>query len=488
MSERYKNLILLHSNDMHGNFLAENVDEKLVGGVSMLSGYVSKIRAENPHALYCISGDMLQGSLIDSEFKGLSTVEIMNILDPDIVSLGNHEIDYGLTHLLFLERCAKFPIVNANLFIKNPYTRLFDPCKIIEINGMNILFIGIITMETMSSIKKDPLIGSLIDVEDAAREVGHICNAYHTIDIDFTVLLTHIGFEEDKRLAALINPDWGVDVIIGGHSHTVLKEPEIVNDILIVQAGTGTTHIGRFDIVVDTETNLMQSWKWELVPIDHEHCETDSFIEESILRFKQQTDDKYERVLCRFRDVLTHPNRVQETEIGNLFADALKEQLNIDVMLIGSGSFRKTKIGPVFTLRDLREIFPYDDKVVMIKATAAQLKRILSYMLRDEVMEGKVRSTFFQISKGVRAVYNRQERRFDRFEFNGAPFTDDQILNIGLQDYHFINMEENLGISANELADGKARTLSTSAMDVLLEYFSEAHELDAKVEGRIEIV
>jgi len=488
MSDRYKNLILLHSNDLHGDFLAETVNDKLTGGVSMLSGYVAKIRQENPHALYCISGDMLQGSLIDSEYKGLSTIEIMNILDPDVVSLGNHEIDYGLAHLLFLERCANFPIVNANLFIKNPYTRLFDPCKIIKINGMNVLFIGIITMETMLNIKTDPLIGSLINVEDAAQEVGHICNAYRTIDVDFTVLLTHIGIEEDKRLAALLDPDWGVDVIIGGHSHTELDKPEEVNGVLIVQAGSGTDQIGRFDIVIDTDANSVHSWQWQLVPINSDHCEHDPYIEKAIQRYKRQTDDKYDRVLCRFRHVFTHPSRDRETELGNLFTDALKERLNVDLMLLGSGSFRKNKAGPVLTYRDLREIFPYDDKVVMIKVTGAQLKRMLAFMLREEVLQGKVRSTFYQLSGGIRAVYNRKQRSFDILEFEGASLTDDRVLKIGLQNYHYINIENNLGIPAGEIAGGKAIQLTNSTLDVLGEFFMGSHELCAQVEGRLEIV
>ena len=142
---RYKNLTLLHSNDLHGDFFSEQENEKVLGGISMLSGYVSQVKEAVPNTLYCIAGDMLQGSLIDSEYKGISTIEIMNMLAPDVVSLGNHEIDYGLAHLLFLERCAKFPIVNANLFIKNPYTRLFNSHKILQVDGMRVLFIGIVT-------------------------------------------------------------------------------------------------------------------------------------------------------------------------------------------------------------------------------------------------------------------------------------------------------------------------------------------------------
>ena len=204
-----KKITILHSNDLHGDFLAEQVDEKLVGGVSMLSGYIEKVRAEQPNTIYAIAGDMFRGSVIDSEYKGLSTIEIMNALAPDVVTIGNHEVDYGIAHLLFIEKCARLPIINANLYIKNTSTRLFTPYKILRMDGMNILFIGIITEEVLAATKTDELIGSFVDIGEAAREVGNICNAYNAIDIDFTVLLTHIGFEEDKKLAAMLDPGLG---------------------------------------------------------------------------------------------------------------------------------------------------------------------------------------------------------------------------------------------------------------------------------------
>ena len=91
-----KKLTLLHSNDMHGDFIAENIDSKLVGGISLLCGYVNKVWAEEKNVLYCIAGDMFRGSVIDSEFKGISNIEIMNFLGPDVATIGNHEVDYGL--------------------------------------------------------------------------------------------------------------------------------------------------------------------------------------------------------------------------------------------------------------------------------------------------------------------------------------------------------------------------------------------------------
>ena len=205
-----KKLTILHSNDLHGDFLAEQTDERLVGGVSMLSGYINQVKSTEKNTLYCIAGDMFRGSVIDTEYKGISTIEIMNMLSPDVVTIGNHETDYGVAHLLFIEKCAKFPIINANLHIKTNGSRLFKPYHIVEIDGMKILFIGILTEEVLSQTKKDELIGTFIDIDEAAQEIGKICNAYNSLDIDLTVLLTHIGFEEDKQLAARLDPAWGV--------------------------------------------------------------------------------------------------------------------------------------------------------------------------------------------------------------------------------------------------------------------------------------
>ena len=187
-----KKFTILHSNDIHGDFLAEVGGEKgqLIGGLSLLSGYIKKVRAEEENVLYVISGDMVQGSLIDSEWKGISTMEIMNYLAPDVVTLGNHEFDYGLSHLLFLEKMANFPIVNANLYIKKYQKRLMKPYQIIKKAGFDILFTGIITDKIIDSLKMDSLVGSFVSLEEARGEVGKICNVYKNDDIDLTILLT----------------------------------------------------------------------------------------------------------------------------------------------------------------------------------------------------------------------------------------------------------------------------------------------------------
>ena len=485
---RYKKLVLLHSNDMHGDFLADNVDENLIGGVSMLSGYIDKVRREEPNTLYCVAGDMFRGSVIDSEFKGMSTIEIMNAIAPDVVTLGNHETDYGVSHLLFLEKCAKFPIINANLYIKSNHARLFKPHIVREVDGMKILFIGIITEEVMSQTKNESIIGSLVDIHDAAQEVGRICNAYNATDIDFTVLLTHIGFEEDKKLAALLDPAWGVDVIIGGHSHTFIEKPEIVNNIAIVQAGTGTDQIGRFDITVDTFNNNIESYEWSCVPINAEHCPKDPDIEKIIATYKETTDVKYNRIVTRLRKQLTHPSRIQETALGGLLSDILAESLALDIEFLGSGSVRTDAMGPLVLYSDLCECFPYDDATYMLKVTGGQLKRMLSHMLRDGVWKGE-HCEFYQLSKRIKVVYDRANSKMLEFTFDGEPVNEDQLFKIGVQKFHYSNFSDFFGVPIEEVeAIQKARVVATSTREILEEYLMANQHLDHDIDGRLTLL
>ena len=483
--EKYKKLTLLHSNDLHGDFMTEKIDEKLVGGISRLSGYVSKTRKKEKNVIYAIAGDMFRGNIIDSEYQGISTIEIMNMISPDVVTIGNHETDYGLAHLLFLEKCAKFPIINANLFIKSNRARLFSPYKIIEIDGMKILFIGIVTEEVLANTKNEGLIGTFVDVEEAAKEVGHICNTYNAIDIDFTVLLTHIGFEEDQKLASLLDPSWGIDVIIGGHSHTYIEKPVIVNDILIVQAGMGTDQIGRFDIVIDTDKNCIKEWKWKCVPITSRTCPKDKKLEELVNKYKKNTDLKYGRVITRLKRELHHPDRYQETELGDLFSDIFKNCLGLDVMILGSGSIRKEELGPLVVLQDLMEIFPYDDAIYMVNVTGKQLKEMIQYVLRDEAFKGD-HTEFYQYSEGVKIEYSRSSHKFLKFTLNNEDIDDKRMYKIGIQQFHYLNMEIGFNKTIKEIEkNGKSKIVATSCRDVIEEYLSNNQHLDVEKLDRL---
>ncbi len=480
-----KKLTLLHSNDLHGDFLAEMIDQDLVGGVSLLSGYVSKVRQEEENVIYAIAGDMFRGSIIDSEFHGISTIQIMNMLSPDVATVGNHEIDYGIAHLLFLEKCAEFPIINANLHLKTNNARLFEPCHVVKIGGMKILFIGIITDAVLAQCKMDKLIGTFITLEDAAEEIGRICDTYNAIDVDLTVLLTHIGFEEDQKLAALLNPAWGVDVIVGGHSHTFLEEPCVVNGIPIVQAGTGTDQIGRFDMVIDTDENRIESYTWRAVPINDATCPKDPDIEEIIKGYKSSTDEKYGRIITKFVRELTHPSRIVETELGNLYADTLKDALGPDIFLLGSGSIRTEKLGSVVTKRDFDENFPYNDGVYLTYWTGKQLKHGILYMLRDEALDGGY-TEFYQLSRGLEIEYDRDKHSFVRFDFQGEPLDEDRIFTVGLEMFHYSNLKSSFDIDLEDLnRNHPSRQVATDCRKVIEEMLQRGQHQDSQVEGRL---
>ena len=481
-----KKFTILHSNDMHGDFLAEVKEGggQLIGGLSLLSGYLNSVRAEEENVIYVISGDMVQGSLIDAEFKGISTIEIMNYLSPDVVTLGNHELDYGLPHLLFLEKMANFPIVNANLYIKKYGKRLMNPYVIIKKAGFDILFTGIITEKVMDAISLDKMIGTFVSLEEASDEIGKICNSYRNSDIDLTVALTHIGFESDLELARMLNPEWGVDMIIGGHSHTILDQPEEANGILVAQAGTGTDQIGRFDIVVDDDTNSIVEWKWQLVPINDKIAEPDLDLEKFIDTFKNIVDEKYNAIVTRFSEKLTHPKREDETMLGNMIADAMAEAAQTDVILVGSGSVRVVELGPIVTLGSLKACFPYDDSLTKYKIKGEQLKSIFTHIMRIENMDGE--GECYQVNSNVRAVYSNLEKKLISLIVAGKPVMDDQSYSIVLQGYHFANSKDNLGISNDELlAIDSPQIITTSAYQILEEWLRNHPNETRKIEGRL---
>ncbi len=479
-------ITILHSNDMHGDFLAEagGSPGELIGGLALLSGYLNRVRSEEDHVLYVIAGDMVQGSLIDTEYRGISTVEIMNYLSPDVVTLGNHELDYGLEHLLFLEKMASFPIVNANLYLKPYHRRLMTPHLVVTVGGFSIIFIGIITETVMDSIARDSDVGSFVSLEDARAEIGRICDAYKNEDIDLTVLLTHIGFESDRNLARMLDPAWGVDLIIGGHSHTFLSEPATENGILIAHAGAGTNQIGRFDLMVDDATNSITGWRWELVPISDQITSPDQNLLAYIDSFRTAVDRKYNTLLCRFATVLTHPRREEESSLGNLFSDILCEAARSDVMLLGAGSIRSQELGPAVTLGEFRACFPFSDSLKRYTVTGSQLRTIFSHIMRPENRTGE--GECFEVNAAVRALYDERSRTLESLMLNGVPVDDTLHYTLGLTGYHADNCRKNLNIPPDELVRaGGERTIATSTLNVLEEYLQTHPNLNRQTEGRL---
>jgi 5'-nucleotidase len=250
----------------------------------------------------------------------------------------------------------------------------------------------------------------------------------------------------------------------------------------------GTNQIGRFDLEIDTKNNCTKSWVWQCIPINDKTCPRDEKLEELINTYKGQTDSKYGRVITRFKRELTHPDRYQETELGDLFADILKNSLGVDVMLLGSGSIRKPVLGPVVTLQDLMEIFPFDDSIHMVYVSGKQLKDMLLFMLRDEAFEGD-HTEFYQLSEGLYLEYDKKTKIINKFTFNNRAIKDDDMFTLALQKYHYLNIEGGFNVSLKDLeVNGKPRILATSCRDVLEEYLGENQHLDVDIKKNPRLV
>jgi 5'-nucleotidase len=356
------------------------------------------------------------------------------------------------------------------------------PYIVINKDGFDIMFIGIITEEVLNQIRADSSISTFISLEDACEEIGKICNAYKDEDIDLTVLLTHIGFEKDKKLAAMLKPEWGVDMIVGGHSHTIMDQPAQVNGILIAQAGIGSDQIGRFDIVVDDDTNSIVDWKWSLIEINDQTAKPDVELEKFIAEYKESTDKKFGTLICRLARKLTHPSRSCETELGNLFADILAFYAQSDVALLNGGSIRKIAVGPVLNLGELKSLYPYDDSVLRMRIRGSMLQHIFDYALAQECRPQR----YLQISKGARLVFAEDKQKVVSFKLNDVAINGETEYTVCLTGYFFANSEKLLGIRKENIEEaGNVEVVSTSIRDLIEEYFRSHQNLDSKVEGRI---
>jgi 5'-nucleotidase len=273
-------------------------------------------------------------------------------------------------------------------------------------------------------------------------------------------------------------------MIIGGHSHTVLEQPAQVNDVLIAQAGMGTDQIGRYDIVVDDDTNSIAEWQWQLIPVDDDLAEPDLELRGFIDSYQDQIESKYNTLVTRFSRQLTHPRRTEETTLGNLFADLIAERAGADVVFVGSGSIRVKALGPVVTLGDLHSAFPYDDALHRFAISGARLRRIFEHIMRPENRNSE--GECYQVSRGVRAVYSDAGRALVSLSINNQPVTDSAQYTIAIQGFHLKSSQENLGISNLELRElGQAKLVTSSVRDVIEEYIRSWQNQTSQIEGRL---
>ncbi len=252
-----QDLIILHTNDTHSQIepFTSGVHTGL-GGIERREKYINSVRKANPDkVLYFDAGDFSQGTPYFTLFKGEVEDNSMVALGVDVACLGNHEFDNGLEQLAQRIKKSPIPIVCANYnFEKTPLNGLIKPYVILEKNGHKIGVIGLCVYLT-GLISPKSLEG--MKYLHPYKVVNKYAKKLRREGCDLIILLTHCGYDEgvqqnpdDQAIAA--NTE-GVDIIIGGHSHTFIKQERVITNksgkkVVVVQAGEKGCEVGRLDI------------------------------------------------------------------------------------------------------------------------------------------------------------------------------------------------------------------------------------------------
>src|SRR5690554_1580984 len=245
-------LVILHTNDTHSRIEPLPDTDRFrpnMGGVVRRAAFVDKMRSENKNVLLFDAGDFLQGTPYFNLFKGEIEVEVMNQMGYDAATLGNHEFDYGLEVLEKVARLAKFPIVSSNYdFSETVLNGLIKPYIILKREGVKIGVIGI-------GIQPNGLIASnnykgvkYLDPVKTANSMAQMLRSEHNCDM--VICISHLGHNPDLNMAELTK---GIDIIIGGHSHTFMKQPTLrknieENDVLVFQTNGRGIYVGRINV------------------------------------------------------------------------------------------------------------------------------------------------------------------------------------------------------------------------------------------------
>lgn len=255
-------LTVAHLNDTHSHLEAEPVTLTIngmattvqAGGFARLQTLVDGLRGESPNFLLLHAGDAVQGTLYFTLFNGTVEFDFLNRLGVSAMTFGNHEFDRGPTAIPGYLKRANFPFVSSNIdFSGEPaIVGRVSRTVINDIGGERIGIIGLTTETTPQSTLNPGKVRFLDVVESARQQVAELENQ----GVNKIIALTHLGFEQDRKLAAAVN---GIDIIVGGHSHTLLGEPARLSAIGLTPEHPYPTEVMTPD---GGKTLVAHAWQW----------------------------------------------------------------------------------------------------------------------------------------------------------------------------------------------------------------------------------
>lgn len=436
-----KSIVILYENDAHCQ----------ISGYSKLCGLKEAIlSADTSYVAVVSAGDFLQGALPGAYSHGEFIVQLMNRVGYDAVTIGNHEFDYGMERALELLPRLHTSVVCANLFAKDAPKPIFSPYVIKRYGDKRIAFVGVTTPDAMQSeayaffdenqhqvydLRTEEVYSLVQEAVDNARAEG----------ADYVIVLSHMGEAKLKTGVtshAMIAATRGIDVVLDGHTHSVIPYDSVANLdgqlVPITQTGTQFAYYGHLWISTDGRMQL------DLIPdADNPYRNPSvSALEDSINRV---LDDAtyYPVAQVAFDLPVKDENamwytRREETPIGNLIADAYRLQTGADIGLVNGGSVRNGLKAGIVTYGDVYSVLPFDNIVCRILATGTQ---VMDMLTRCTAKCPEQDGSFPQVS-GIRFTIHTASHRvsdvsvYDALSDTYLPLDPEGLYTIATTDYY----------------------------------------------------
>jgi 2',3'-cyclic-nucleotide 2'-phosphodiesterase (5'-nucleotidase family) len=358
---REDTVLLLHTNDFHGH----------IENAASLAGLARRERARRPDVLWLDAGDMISGTPVSTVHKGVPIFTVASAMGIDAACLGNHEFDYGYARIAAFREAATFPLLAANA--RDPDDALLADAewKVFNVDGVRVGVIGLVTENTPRHTVKAGNHG--VQFEAAKKALKRLVPEVRK-ECDLLIALTHLGYDEDIELA---RSQKGVDVIVGGHTHTDLPGPVQIGDTVVVQAFRYGERLGRVELTVDMEKRRLARWEGKPLVIEPGVGPKD----EAVARLVADLEGTVESLVGAVIAEATEP--MSKAALNDMAETAFRDVLETDFGLNNIRGVRETLAkGPV-SIRHIWTVFPFDNTLIRVKVKAARLPEHLKKKARD---------------------------------------------------------------------------------------------------------
>jgi 5'-nucleotidase / UDP-sugar diphosphatase len=472
-------LTIMHVNDTHGHiipYVEKSIDDHVpVSGADYIATMIERERAANPDGCLLLSaGDMFQGTPISNIFHGQPIIEIMNYLKYDAMAIGNHEFDWGQDVLKGMISSSAFSVLSANVLDKN--RKLFPGAKpfiIIKRHNVRIAIIGLTTPEAPFTSKPGNLKDLLI--APPAEVVPPLIKTVRAKGADLVIVLSHLGLDADKDLARKVR---GIDIIVGGHSHTAIPDPVNESGTIIVQAGYNGLYLGALNIVFDPVKKKILDYtkqnELKLVSAGPQ-AQFDTDVARIIDKYEIQVRAEFSRVAgMAMRDFTRQTN--SESTLGDLITDAMREESGAQLAFYNGGGIRADMPKGPITLETVYTILPFDNLLVTMDLSGAQIKELLEKSaLSEKLLQVSGLKVTFDLSKpaGSKVV---------------SAFVEGLPLNPGVN--YKVVTNDFLSAGGDQFTtfmQGQNMAFGSPVRDAVINYIKSHTPLSSQIQGRISL-